>query len=129
MARINEWGLINVALPLLLLGGAARAERPEPTPELLAERDQLIEKITRGAEYEASVKRFAALVQKRDAVIATSASALAKERAERDQQRAETDARRKLRDEYHKTGDYEVSWRCTLSPDPAHPLPSKEGRF
>src|SRR5205814_5146506 len=69
------------------------------------------------------------LVQKRDGVIATSASALAKERAERDQQRAESDARRKLRDEYHKTGDYEVSWRCTLSPDPAHPLPSKEGRF
>jgi hypothetical protein len=114
---------------LLLLSAVAWAERTEPTPELIAERDQLIEKITRGQDYEASVKRFAALVQKRDAVMATSAAAVAKERAEKDAQRAEADARRKVRDEYHKTADYEVSWRCTLSPDPTHPLPSKEGRF
>jgi hypothetical protein len=126
---INEWRLTNVLVALGLLSGAAWAERPEPTPELIAERDQLIDKITRGVDYEASVKRFAALVQKRDAVIATSAAAQAKERAEKDAQRSEADARRKLRDEYHKTGDYEVSWRCTLSPDPAHPRPSKEGRF
>jgi hypothetical protein len=117
-------------LALLLLSAApARAERAEPTPELLEERDALIDKITRGVDYDASVKRFASLVQKRDAVLATSAAAKEKERAEHDKQRAEADARRKLRDEYHKTADYEVSWRCTLSPDPAHPLPSREGRF
>jgi len=33
---------------------------------LNAERDALIEKITRGQEFEASVKRFAALVKQRD---------------------------------------------------------------
>ena len=33
------------------------------------------------------------------------------------------------REAHRKTADYEVSWRCTLSPDPAHPIPSDEGRF
>jgi len=116
-------------LPIFLLAGLARAERPEPTPELVAERDQLIDKITRGVDYEASVQRFGERVKKRDAVIATSAAAQEKERADRQKLRDEADARRKIRDEYKKTADYEVSWRCTLSPDPAHPLPSREGRF
>src|SRR4051812_32604496 len=114
---------------LLLLSSVARAEREDPTESLNAERDALIDKIARGTEYDASVKRFAALVKQRDGVVATSQAAKDREQKERETQRASDDARRKLRDEYRKTNDYEVSWRCTLSVDPAHPVPSTEGRF
>jgi hypothetical protein len=30
---------------------------------------------------------------------------------------------------YRKSADQEAGWRCTLSADPAHPVPSDEGRF
>jgi hypothetical protein len=106
----------------------AHASTPE-TPELDAERDQLLDKIARGVDYDASVKRFAALVKQRDPVVATSAEAKAREEKQRADERAEQDKRRAWRDAYHKTNDYEVGWRCTLSPDPAHPVPSTEGRF
>jgi hypothetical protein len=114
---------------LVAAAGPARAETADPTAELNAERDALIDKITRGVDYDASVKRFAALVKQRDGVVATSAAAVEKERAQKDAERAERDARYKLQKEYHQSADYEVSWRCTLSPDPANPVPSTEGRF
>jgi hypothetical protein len=106
---------------LLLWLSAARAERLV-TPELDTERDALIDKIARGVDVEASVRRFKQIVEDRDHRVATSHKAVEAERQQRE-------ARRDWRDAYHKTGDYEVSWRCTLSPDPAHPLPSDEGRF
>jgi len=101
----------------------------DPTPELGVERDALIDKIARGVDYETSVKRYSELVKQRDAVVATSAAAKQKEQQERDAQRADAAKRRAWQDAYHKTNDYEVGWRCTLSPDPAHPIPSTEGRF
>jgi hypothetical protein len=119
---------LAVAASLLPLG-AARAERDDPTANLNEERDALIEKITKGIDLDASVKRFKELVEQRDKVIATTAAAIERERAQQERERAERDARRKLRDEYHATADYDVSWRCTLSPDPANPIPSTEGRF
>jgi hypothetical protein len=122
MARL---ALIVLLLPL----ASARAEREDPTAHLNDERDQLIEKITKGTDYAASVKRFGELVKERESKVATTQAAIDKERAQQQQERDEREKLRKVRDEYRKTLDYEVSWRCTLSPDPAHPLPSTEGRF
>jgi hypothetical protein len=115
-------------IALLLVAGTAGAVE-DPTPELNAERDALLDKIARGEDWEKSVKRYAELVKQRDGVIATSAAAKAKDDAQKATERADAQTRRDWRDAYHKTNDYEVSWRCTLSPDPAHPIPSKEGRF
>ncbi len=110
------------SLLLLLLAAPAWAGRPDVTPELDAERDQLIDKIARGVEVEASVKRFKALVAARDQRVATSHTAVEHERQERESRRA-------WREAYHRTDDYEVSWRCTLASDPANPPPSNEGRY
>lgn len=106
---------------LVLLPLVARAERVT-TPELDAERDQLIDKIARGVEVEASVQRFAVLVKSRDARVATSAAAIERERRAAEERRTYLDA-------YKKTADYEIGWRCTLSVDPANPAPSDEGRW
>src|SRR5207302_10979693 len=91
--------------------------------------DRLIEKIRDGVDYDASVKRFGELLGKRDVAIATTEAARAKERARSEAERAARDARLELRREYEHTADHEVAWRCTLSPDPAHPVPSTEGRY
>jgi hypothetical protein len=114
---------------LAAAAGPVRAWNEEPTPELVEERDQLIDKITRGVDYDASVKRFIALLALRDQKVATSEAARKAEEAQREKERELAQARRKIMDEYHATLDHEVSWRCTLSPDPANPVPSREGRF
>lgn len=113
----------------LLACATAWALDPEPTPELVAERDKLLEKIIAGQDYEASVKRFAALVKQRDAAVATSRAALEEERRRHEAERAGAQARRAWMETYRQTGDYEVSWRCTLAADPKNPPPSREGRF
>jgi hypothetical protein len=113
---------------LLLLCGAARAEESK-TPQLDAERDQLIPKIIDGKDLDASIKRFGELIKQRDQVIATSEAAREAERKRHEQERAERDALQKLRESYTTGADYDVAHRCTLSPDPAHPVPSKEGYF
>jgi hypothetical protein len=118
----------RVLVATLLAAALAHASPPD-TPELDAERDQLLEKIARGVDYDTSVRRFAALVKQRDAVVATSAEARAREDKQRTDEHAEYERRRAIREAYHKTNDYEVSWRCTLSPDPARPIASREGRF
>ncbi|HEX4621562.1 MAG TPA: hypothetical protein VH208_08345, partial [Myxococcaceae bacterium] len=92
------------------------------TPELDAARDDVIAKIVRGTDYDRSVQEFAALLAKRDQRTATSATA-------REREQASLRATREWQDAYHKTGDYAVSWRCTMSVDPAHPVPSREGRY
>jgi hypothetical protein len=117
-------------IALCLAAGSAQAGRErDEDPAVTAERDALIDKIARGVDYEASVKRFGELVKARDQVIATSAAARQKEQEARDAERKVREERRKVQDDYKKTLDHEVSWRCTLSPDPANPIPSKEGRF
>lgn len=113
----------------LLWAGAARASSEDPTAHLNDERDILIDKIAKGTDLEASIKRFGELVKERETKVATTQQAIEKERATQLKEREEREKLRQARDEYRKTLDYEVSWRCTLSPDPAHPLPSTEGRF
>src|SRR5947208_11209485 len=109
------------ALVVLALG-VARASEPVDDPAVEAERDALIDKIVHGQDVEASVKRFAALVKERDAKVATSRAAV----------EAETKARiaeGEYRKTYEKSADHDLGWRCTLSVDPKHPVPSDEGRY
>jgi len=103
------------ALLVVAFGAQAYAAVPDGSD---AERDALIDKITRGVDYEASVKRLGELIHQHDAIEPVSEKA-----------RAAMLAAREWRSAYAKTPDAEVSWRCTLSPDPAHPLPSTEGRL
>ena len=104
------------------LSAVAAATQPADDPAVVQERDALIDKIARGEDVDASVKRFAALVKERDLVVATSRTA--REAADRARQ-----AEREFRQAYQKTVDYDAGWRCTLSVDPKHPVPSKEGMF
>jgi hypothetical protein len=120
--RNRTRSILAVTCFILVAAGSISFAGKEATPELDAERDSLIDKIGRGVDVEASVRRFKQLVEERDRRVATS------QKAQEDERRRHEE-RRGWRDAYHKTGDYEVSWRCTLSPDPAHPLPSDEARF
>lgn len=113
------------ALALAMLGAAT----PDPGAELEAERDALLQRIISGQDYDAAVRRFKALVDERDRRIAATTSLREQERLGVERDRAAVEARRAWRAAYEKTADYEVSWRCTLSPDPAHPIPSTEGRL
>jgi hypothetical protein len=109
-------------LAVVALGGSARATQAVDDPAIVQERDALIDKIARGDDVEASVKRFLALVKERDRVVATSRAA----------KEAEEKARlseREARSSYEKTADHDAGWRCTFSVDPKHPVPSDEGRF
>lgn len=96
---------------------------------LWSERDELLGKIVSGTDYDASVKRWKELMVEHDKLTSASTRARELQLADSANRAAELQARLKLRDEYHKTADYDVSWRCTFSPDPSHPLPSNEGRF
>src|SRR5262245_11114235 len=91
----------RLLIALILVAGTAGAVE-DPTPELNAERDALLDKIARGEDWEKSVKRYAELVKQRDAVVATSAAAKAKDDSEKATQRADAEARRNWRDAYHK---------------------------
>ena len=109
-------------LAVVVLGATARASQPADDPAVVQERDALIDKIARGEDVDASIKRFAALVKERDRTIATSRAA---KEAEEKARLAERDAR----EAYQKTADYDAGWRCTFSVDPRHPVPSDELRF
>ncbi len=111
-----------VVLGALVAAASARASQPADDPAVVEERDALIDKIARGEDVDASVKRFAAMVKERDRTIATSRAAKeAEDKARRDA--------RELREAYEKTLDHDAGWRCTMSVDPRHPVPSKEGMF
>ena len=122
MRSVGVLGVAVVVVALAALGSTARATQPVDDPAIVQERDALIDKIARGEDGDAAIKRFAALVKERDRVVATSAAA----REAADKARiAERDARK----EYEKTADHDAGWRCTFSVDPRHPVPSDEGRF
>jgi len=107
----------------LYLSSSALAAPPSPdSPAVEAERDALLDKLARGVDYEASLRRYVELVRARDAVIATTEAAQQRERAEQLRRHDWLTA-------YRETLDSQLAQRCTLSPDPAHPLPSTEGRF
>ena len=128
LGRIRGGALLGL-LALLAIPGRPAAENADPTAHLSAERDALILKITSGQDYAASVKRWKELVAEHDRLVANLARAKEIQLTSRENHLKELQARTKLRDEYHATADYDVSWRCTFSPDPAHPIPSTEGRF
>ncbi len=122
-SRATSSGAVAVAGLLFALAGSARATRePADDPAVVEERDALIDKIARGQDLDASVKRFNALVKERDRVVATS-------RAAKEAEEAVRKAERDFKETYKKTVDSEAGWRCTFSVDPAHPVPSDEGRF
>ncbi|MDB4965093.1 MAG: hypothetical protein JWN44_782 [Myxococcales bacterium] len=116
--------LAVVAVVAVTLGSALAGASSHPTddPAVEAERDALIDKIARGEDVQASVKRFAALVKERDGKVATS---LAAREAEEKARIAESEYRKS----YEKSADHDLGWRCTLSVDPKHPITSDEGRF
>ena len=120
---MRPWRLLfGAALALVVVGEAHAASDDQGSPEVLGERDRLIDRIAHGADTDASVRRFAEL---RDRVLGRHDAEVAAEAG----RRATLAARRAWQESYRKSADYAVSWRCTLSPDPAHPLPSDEGRF
>lgn len=112
------------ALCVVLAAAPAQAsdDGSADDPAVEAERDALIDKIARGQELEPSIKRFAALVKERDTRVATS-------RAAREAEDKARLAESEYRKTYEKSADHDLGWRCTLSVDPKHPLPSDEGRF
>ncbi len=97
----------SIAL-LVAVAGAARAEE-DATP-LDAKRDELIDKIARGVDGEASVRAFAALLGERD-----------KAAAPEELRRITEAENRAWRQAYQKTADAFVGGICRLPPDPAHP--------
>lgn len=97
----------------LLACATARADRlPEATPEQAVERDRLIERIARGESWDASVRRFRALVEPLYAQ-KEAAESERKRKSERE------DFRRKWMDAYRKTPDYAAASRCSFAVDPA----------
>ena len=111
-------GALLGLLPLLC--GAAPA--PPPAAALVAERDALIEKIVRGTDYDASVRRFVALHHVHEQALMDAETTAVQLGRIREAQRA-------WREAYKQTADHEAGWRCTLSPDPRDPIPSDEGRL
>jgi hypothetical protein len=114
--------VLSVATSVATLAGApARASEP-PSPEearaaakaaqeaVLAERDQLIERIAQGVDLEQSVRRFKELFQQRQ--------------AQRDADKRAAEARAEQQREAARdslTLDYRVAHQCVLSADPAAP--------
>src|SRR5688572_15780997 len=99
-------------LALLLVAGVnvAVADADEE-----AERDALLQKIARGEEYEASVRRFAALVMARQQSIAYAAAAKKRGSDERDEMN-------RFHREWRSSADWTISRRCILTPDPRDPI-------
>ena len=115
--------LAAVAAALALLSGPADASRDPPDdPAVVQERDTLIDKIARGEGVDASVRRFAALVEERDRVVATS-------RAAKEAEEKARLADREFKESYRKSVDHEAGWRCSLAVDPKNPPRVHDGYF
>jgi hypothetical protein len=113
-----RWVTLAVAVAAL----PGRADMKEPTPELVAERDRLLDRIVRGQDGEGAARAFRALLDKREVKV----QAPIMENAAREKAAAEARARREAD---AKTLDYEVGWRCRLSADPAHPPLTNDDMF
>src|SRR5579871_2486842 len=98
---------------LVVVAGVARAD--DGRSPLDGKRDELIDKIARGADGEASVKAFAALLAEHDKYVPP----------EEAQRRAATE-NRAWRQAYEKTADAFVGDICRLPVDPAHPNYSQD---
>jgi hypothetical protein len=113
---------IAVAAAVVALPRVAPATEAVDDPAVVKERDALIDQIARGDDFDRSVQRFAVLVKERDRVVATS-------RAAKEALQKARLAEHEFQSEYKKSADHDAGWRCTLSVDPRHPVPSDEGRF
>ena len=114
---------LAAVVALALAAAPARASREPPDdPAVVQERDALIDKIARGEDVDASVRRFAALVKERDRTIATS-------RAAKEAEEKARTAERDFRESYRKSIDYEAGWRCSLTVDPKNPARVHDGYF
>ncbi|MBX5481645.1 MAG: hypothetical protein IRZ16_07365 [Myxococcaceae bacterium] len=105
---------IAVLVAVCLSCTAWAGRRVQKTPELDEARDRLLAKIVRGEELDASIAALKALVEQRDALIPTSARA----RAEEEEFNR---VRRSWEEDWRKTADSEVAWRCRLEADPSRP--------
>lgn len=93
---------------------AAKARAEADKAALLAERDQLIDRIARGTDLEASVRRFRELLEAHRAQLAA--------------QKREADDRVALQKRLANdslTLDYRITQHCTFSADPAAPPPGQ----
>jgi hypothetical protein len=98
-------------LSLALAAAVAHAAGDSEPPEMSAERDRLIERITRGIDSDAAVRRFGELLKERDRISAVSVGA---------QERAQAAAarRRQLHEAVAKSPEYHVGRHCRMSMDP-----------
>lgn len=130
MAIVSGWFVSNkkrsaaglLTFAAISVAAAAFGVEGGETAQLRSERDELIGKLASGTDYEASVRRWKELLAEHDKLKSAA-------RLDGAGQEEALKARLQLRAEYQKTADYDVSWRCTFSPDPAHPIASTEGRF
>ena len=101
----------------MLVVAIPAAAAPAETPELDHERDGLIERLARGENVEASMRRWKELIRQRDSVVPTSSAA--KERAQNVErlQRDEGQRRRDLRAEWAKRVESRLH-HCVLAQDP-----------
>ena len=90
MARFHLPVAVAVAMAVT---AAARASSDDPTADLNAERDALIENIATDHDAAASVKRFAALLDRRRRIVSAAQAALEAQRSARDAVDKSLDAR------------------------------------
>ena len=107
MRRLH--GLLGILCLLAPLPGTAAVPPPDP-PEVLAERDALVDKIAQGEDTDASIERFAALFR---------AHAGQKQAFQAAQEREV--ALQKSLSEYRRSADYVAGEHCALNADPQHP--------
>jgi hypothetical protein len=97
-------------LALCLLALAAPAWADDGTSVLDGRRDALIDKITRGVDYDASVRGFVALLAERQKILAPAELA-----------RQLAIANRAWHQEYNKSADAIAGYSCRLAVDPMKP--------
>lgn len=121
-----------LALALLVslaLGGRsrARAEVVDAAQGLAPERDQLLEQLARGADFDAAVARFAALLQRRDKLRLDAAAEARAERERASAEKAAIQARRDEHEAYRRSADHWASRQCRLELDAGSSLRRRHG--
>jgi hypothetical protein len=82
-----------IAILLVAASAPALAERDDPTAELNGERDALIEQIAAGRDSAAVLKKFVALLDRREQVVAAAKAATEAQREARNPKEVSVDAR------------------------------------